>query len=221
MALFLGAVAATFGCVLQAGAANLGMLIAGRIIAGISIGILTSTIPMYCSEIAPAQHRGALAGLLQWMLSWGFLVAQWLGYGCTFVDSHFQCTYTDDVITLQTWLIHVTGRFPLAFQCVPALILTVGALFLKESPRWLVDKDRFDEAKASLQALHGNGENDSYLAHEFEEIKHAIELERAAKLTSWKSLLANPVARKKLLVGCGAQFFCQTSGLNVVAYYGM
>ncbi len=69
------------------------MLIAGRVIAGFSIGILTSTIPMYCSEIAPAKHRGALAGLLQWMLSWGFLVAQWLGYGCTFVDSDFQCKF--------------------------------------------------------------------------------------------------------------------------------
>jgi len=69
------------------------MLVAGRIIAGFSIGILTSTIPMYCAEIAPAEHRGALAGLLQWMLSWGFLVAQWLGYGCTFVDSSFQCLF--------------------------------------------------------------------------------------------------------------------------------
>ena len=105
-ALFIGAVVGTFGCVLQAGAAHLGMLIAGRIVAGFSIGILTSTIPMYCSEIAPAQHRGALAGLLQWMLSWGFLVAQWLGYGCTFADSHFQCTYSDDVIIYQPWLIY-------------------------------------------------------------------------------------------------------------------
>jgi hypothetical protein len=78
---------------MQGGAAALAMLIIGRIIAGFSIGLLTSPIPMYCSEIAPAKYRGALAGLLPWMLSWGFLAAQWLGYGSTFVDSSFQCTF--------------------------------------------------------------------------------------------------------------------------------
>lgn len=69
------------------------MLIVGRFITGVSVGMLTSTIPMYASELSEAKYRGVLAGLLQWMLSWGFLVAQWLGYGCAFASGDFACEY--------------------------------------------------------------------------------------------------------------------------------
>lgn len=88
---FVGAVIATLGCVLQASAVTMGMLIAGRAIAGFAVGQLTATIPMYCAEIASSTYRGAMSGLLQWMLSWGFFAAQWIGFGCTHHDSHFQC----------------------------------------------------------------------------------------------------------------------------------
>ncbi len=54
------------------------MLIVGRFIGGVAVGMLTSTIPMYASELSEARYRGTLSGLLQWMLSWGFLVAQWV-----------------------------------------------------------------------------------------------------------------------------------------------
>lgn len=86
-----GALIATIGCVLQAGAVNIAMMIVGRFIAGAGVGVLTSTIPMYAGELAESKHRGVLSGLLQWMLTWGFLVAQWVGYGCGFADSDFQC----------------------------------------------------------------------------------------------------------------------------------
>jgi MFS family permease len=69
------------------------MLIAGRFIAGVAIGVLTSTIPMYAGEIAEPKYRGALSGLLQWTLSWGIFVAQWLGYGCSFRSGPFQCKF--------------------------------------------------------------------------------------------------------------------------------
>ncbi|TGO66552.1 hypothetical protein BOTNAR_0059g00350 [Botryotinia narcissicola] len=56
----LGGAIFAFGCVLQAGAANVGMLIAGRAIAGIAVGILSALVPMYCSEIAEKLHIVAL-----------------------------------------------------------------------------------------------------------------------------------------------------------------
>ncbi len=94
----LGALIAAFGCALQAGAINMAMLIIGRFIAGIAVGILSSTVPMYAGEIAEAKHRGVLSGLLQWMLSWGFFVAQWLGYGCSFSDTDMQCKLTFNIL---------------------------------------------------------------------------------------------------------------------------
>jgi len=63
----LGSAVATVGCALQAGAANMAMLIVGRLIAGTAVGILTSTIPMYAGEMSQAKHRGLLSGLLQWV----------------------------------------------------------------------------------------------------------------------------------------------------------
>lgn len=89
--IFMGACISCFGCALQAGAVNIPMLIIGRFIGGVAVGQLTSTIPLYAAELSEAKYRGMLSGLLQWMLSWGFLVAQWLGYGCQFTGGAFSC----------------------------------------------------------------------------------------------------------------------------------
>lgn len=89
----MGSAISVIGCILQAAAINMAMLMVGRFIAGTAVGILTSTISMYASELAEASIRGVLAGLLQWMLSWGFLLAQWIGYGCSFNNTSFSCKY--------------------------------------------------------------------------------------------------------------------------------
>jgi len=112
----LGALIATIGCALQAGAVNMAMLIIGRFIAGVAVGILTSTIPMYASEIAEPKYRGALSGLLQWMLSWGFFVAQWLGYGCSFNKGPFQCKFIKHLVHSNLNFYLITDRaFPTCF----------------------------------------------------------------------------------------------------------
>jgi MFS family permease len=90
---FLGALISTVGCALQGGAVNLAMLAVGRAIAGVAVGILSGVIPMYCAEIATAEDRGKLSGLLQLMLSWGFFAAQWIGFGSFHAKSDLQCTY--------------------------------------------------------------------------------------------------------------------------------
>jgi MFS family permease len=100
---------------------NVGMLIAGRLIAGIAIGELSMIVPMYqvCpifrvtegaddqAEISPPHARGLLSGWTQLMISWGFFAANWVGYGCQYLTNTAQF------------------RVPLAIQIVPALILFV------------------------------------------------------------------------------------------------
>lgn len=92
--IFAGALVSLLGSALQMGSTSMPMLIAGRFIGGMAVGMLTSTIPMYASELSTPKWRGALSGLLQWFLSWGFLVAQWLGYGCAFVPGQFACEFS-------------------------------------------------------------------------------------------------------------------------------
>ncbi|KAJ5664653.1 hypothetical protein N7462_011466 [Penicillium macrosclerotiorum] len=204
LSVFAGACISCFGCALQAGSINMVMLIIGRFIAGVAVGMLTSVVPMYAGEMAEASTRGMMSGLLQWMLSWGYLIAQWLGYGCSFTNSPFQ------------W------RFPLAFQCIPGLILASGVWFLNESPRWLMEKDRHDEALETLKRLHGDGtaEKDQYIELEFQEIRDAIESERASTQINWTSIITKPSWRRRLILGCAVQAFGPLSGINVINYYG-
>ncbi|KAK8120031.1 general substrate transporter [Apiospora kogelbergensis] len=199
--IFVGALISILGSSLQAGAVNMTMLIIGRFIGGVAVGQLTSTIPMYASELSDAKHRGMLSGLLQLMLSWGFFVAQWLGYGCSFVTTQF------------SW------RFPLAFQNLPGLILVSGIFFLQESPRWLLEKDRSEEALQSLQKLR-SGLDEHVIELEFREIRDVILADRELGNVTWTSIVTKPTWRKRLLLGCGVQAFGPLSGINVINYYG-
>ncbi|KAK7955611.1 general substrate transporter [Apiospora aurea] len=199
--IFVGALVSVLGSSLQAGAVNMTMLIVGRFVGGVAVGQLTSTIPMYASELSEAKHRGMLSGLLQLMLSWGFFVAQWLGYGCSFVSTQL------------SW------RFPLAFQNIPGLVLISGIFFLQESPRWLLEKDRADDARRSLQRLR-RGLDQHLIDLEFREIRDVIVADRELGNVTWKSIVTKPTWRKRLLLGCGVQAFGPLSGINVINYYG-
>ena len=195
---FVGSVISVLGCALQGGAVNIPMIIAGRLIAGFSVGLLSAVVPMYCSELATAEDRGKLSGLLQFTLSWGFFVAQWLGYGCFQVNSPFQ------------W------RFPLSFQVIPGLILASGIWFLPESPRWLMERERYDEAKKVLEKQHGNGHNQDFLELEYREIRDTILAEKAVIKKPWKDMFTEPALRKRFFLGMGVQAFGQLSGINVM-----
>jgi Sugar (and other) transporter len=118
-------------------------------------------------------------------------------------------------------LIFSTGRFPLAFQVLPGLMLMAGVWFLQESPRWLMEKDRYEDARIALQKLHGNGSNEEYLELEYLEIRDAIVAEKTVAVASWSGLLQKPAWRRRLLLGCGIQAFTQLSGINVINYYGL
>lgn len=194
---FVGSLISVLGCALQAGAVNVAMVIAGRFIAGVAVGLLSAVVPMYCAELATSQDRGKLSGLLQFMLSWGFFIAQWLGYGCYQVNSPFQ------------W------RFPLAFQVLPGLLLAGGIWFLCESPRWLIEQDRMEEAHQVIVKMHANGSNQEFLELEFREIRDTIVAEKTLAVRSWRKILTKKSWRRRLFLGMGVQAFGQLSGINV------
>jgi len=90
-------------------------------------------------------------------------------------------------------------------------------MFLPESPRWLVEKDRYDEAQKVLNLLHLNKErsNTEYIRLEFVEIRDAVEMDKREAVRSWRGLLAVPSWRYRLLLGCALQAMTQFSGINV------
>lgn len=94
------------------------MLIAGRVVAGLAVGVLLSIVPVYNAELAVPQYRGIIVGLFAVMASFGVLCSNWIGYGCQFASGNAQ------------W------RIPLGCQIPTAVILCIGAFILPESPRW-------------------------------------------------------------------------------------
>lgn len=106
------------GTTLQTAAQDVGMLIAGRVIAGLAVGVLLSIVPVYNAELAVPQYRGIIVGLFAVMASFGVLCSNWIGYGCQFATGNAQ------------W------RIPLGCQIPTAVVLCIGAIFLPESPRW-------------------------------------------------------------------------------------
>ncbi|KAL5357663.1 putative high-affinity hexose transporter [Aspergillus floccosus] len=202
--MFIGGILAMLGGALQAGAATIAMLIAGRVIAGLAVGLMSSTIPVYCSEVSPPRIRGFLASMQQWMIGLGIVVAQWVGYGCSLHTGAF------------TW------RFPLALQVVPALILSSGVLFLPESPRWLIEQGRPDEGRHVLARLHLNRthSNTALIDAEFAQITASVADERRCAVRSWHQLLfTRPSWRRRVLLACGIQAFTQCSGTNILQNY--
>ncbi|KAF2175993.1 general substrate transporter [Zopfia rhizophila CBS 207.26] len=200
--IFIAAIIALIAGIIQAAAVNVGMLIAGRIIGGLAVGMMNMTIPIYNSEMAPPGKRGMISGLHAQFVGFGFATANWVGFGCSYASSDFQ------------W------RFLLAFQCVPALIILGGIFFLPYSPRWLLEKDRDEEAYAVLKRLHGNvGNDDSFLRAEFAQMRDQLRFEKSVTKISWHEIFTKPSNRKRLVLAVLVQVFTQLSGINVINYY--
>lgn len=95
----------------------------------------------------------------------------------------------------------------------------IGIWFLQESPRFLVEKDRLDEAMAVLRKLR-SGEDEKLIELEFREIRDVIAADRANLNITWTTIFTKASWRRRLLLGGGVQAFCQLSGINVINYFG-
>ncbi|KAH8903102.1 general substrate transporter [Coniochaeta sp. PMI_546] len=114
-AMMVGAACGVIGAALQAGAVHTAMLIVGRLIIGLGVGILTMVVPIYQAEIAPPNARAFIMSIESIMTAFGYVIANWVGYGSSFSKTSFQ------------W------RFPLSMQVVFALIILLATPFLPAS----------------------------------------------------------------------------------------
>lgn len=179
-------------------APNKEVLLVGRITVGLGIGIASMTVPVYIAEVSPPLHRGQLVTINTLFITGGQFVA-------SVVDGAF--SYVSD-----GW------RYMLGLSVVPALLQFVGFLFLPESPRWLLQKDRGLEALRVLQRIRG----DQDVEEEHQTIRTSVEEERRQTGEGGVVLfrmVSHAATRRALIVGCGLQMFQQLSGINTVMYY--
>ncbi len=179
------------GAILCAAAQSAQMLVAGRIIVGIGIGLSSSTVPVYISEVAPADARGWQVSLFQLAITVGILLAYLVDYAFAQV---------------QGW------RWMFGLAVVPAAIFGSGMIFLPESPRWLLRRGRRETAQAMLARIRGTPDIDEELL----EIERSLaQAEESGRLSD---LLA-PSLRSSLVIGIGLAIFQQITGINTVIYY--
>ncbi len=188
---FITAIIFTLGSIATGLAPSVEILIAGRIVIGIAVGIASFTVPLYISEISPSKSRGALVSLNQLAITIGILVSFLCGYA--FASSEYG------------WRLMFLAGF------IPSLILAVGMFFLPETPRWLMTKGREEEARKIIERIDPNGNAEEEIRH----IKEAMERESGG---NWKDLFMKRL-RQPLIIGIGIFFFQQFSGINAIFYY--
>ena len=173
---------------------NVEVFILARFIGGVGIGVSTVVAPMYIAEIAPPAHRGRLAGMFQFNIVFGIVVA--------FLSNALLAGIGDDA-----W------RWMLGVAAFPSIAYTLMCLALPESPRWLLTRkgDRADGLR--VLALIEPGASPSQLQQHADEIVAASSRQTTAK-GFWSVRLRVPIMLAFLVA-----FFNQLSGINAILYF--
>ena len=176
------------------------MLIGGRPINGICVGITSSQVPVYLAEIAKKEKRGSIIVIQQLAIEWGIFIMFFVSYGCSFIAG--------------------PASFPTAWgiHFIPALILMLGIPVLPRSPRWLAKVGRTKQAIDVLARIQAHGDiNDPLVVAKWEEITTVLQAEREA-LQGWRKFNKNGMWRRTF-AGNSVQAWQQLSGANVMTYY--
>lgn len=111
-------------------------------------------------------------------------------------------------------------RLPSILQAIPSVLQLAFAFTVPESPRWLISKDRSEEALAILIKFHAEGDESAELPHaEFAEIRAALEIENASRKRGYLELFQSPGMRRRTLIGAMLGMFTQFSGNALISQY--
>lgn len=195
MSMLCGGITFLVGSALNGAATNLAMLIIGRLLLGVGVGFANQAVPLYLSEMAPAQLRGALNIGFQLATTIGILAANLVNYGTNQIKGGYG------------W------RISLALAAVPALVMTVGALVLPDTPNSLIDRGHREKAKVMLQRVRGTSDVDE----EFQDLIEASETAAQVK-NPWSNIMEKKY-RPQLVIAIAIPMFQQLTGINVIMFY--
>ncbi|WP_309125221.1 sugar porter family MFS transporter [Kocuria sp.] len=176
------------------------ILVVGRVFLGLAVGGASAVVPVFLAEMAPYEIRGSIAGRNE--------VAIVIGQLSAFVINAIIGNVFSG--TPGVW------RVMFAICALPAVALFIGMLRMPESPRWLVEKGRHDEALEVLKTIRSE---DRAIA-ELGEVEHITEEERAAQQIGLRAILTNKHLVRIMLVGIGLGIVQQFTGINSIMYYG-
>ncbi|KAM0337995.1 hypothetical protein ACHAPU_011472 [Fusarium lateritium] len=186
---------------------HLSYIYAGRVLTGLAVGASSMIIPVYISESGPPAIRGRLIGIFEIFLQFSHIIGFWVNYG---VNIHISPTSDAQ------W------HIPFGLQLTPGTLLVICMFFQPESPRWLLNAGRTDQARKVLHRLRQLPVDHPYLDWEIDTVLHQIEEEKA--MGADKGFLAKlreavgPTNRRRLLLGIALMFIQKMSGINALNY---
>merc|ERR1712144_128591 len=193
------------------GGSALGVIVGGRVIAGIGVGFESAIVILYMSEICPKKVRGALVAGYQFCITIGLLLAACVVYACE--NKSGPESY----------------RIPIGIQFAWALILAGGLMTLPDSPRYFVKRGRLEQATIALSKLRGQPRDSEYVQVELSEIIANEEYERsvipsAGFFDSWANCFKGSLFKqssniRRTILGTSLQMMQQWTGVNFIFYY--
>ncbi|KAF9578730.1 myo-inositol transporter [Lunasporangiospora selenospora] len=193
----LASVIFVVGAALMTFAHHYWLLLLGRVVVGVGVGLAALVVPLYIGELAPSAYRGRLVTMNVLLITGGQLVAYLVSSALTDVTNGW--------------------RWMMAISALPALLQLVTLPFLPESPRFLVKKGDVEGAAAVLRRCMGLSadEDNAFIAKEVDSIRESLELSHK---TRYRDLLRKDL-RRPLIIACGMQAWQQLSGFNTAMYY--
>jgi sugar porter (SP) family MFS transporter len=202
--IFIGSALLVIGAILQCAAQNYGMFLASRMIIGFGGLIAVEASPLLVTELAYPTHRSVLVGYYNNLWYLGALLAAWVTYGTYFMGPD------------ASW----AWRIPSLLQGLFPLVQVIFVYLLPESPRYLVQRDRYDEARKVLTKYHAGGDESSALVDfEMKEIILHIQAAKGASGTGYREFLSTKCNLHRLFIIITVPCMMQLSGNGLIAYY--
>ncbi|PHT56068.1 putative polyol transporter 4 [Capsicum baccatum] len=190
------------GALIMSLAPDFKVLMIGRVLAGIGIGFGIMIAPVYIAEISPAVARGSFTSFPEIFINLGIL----LGYVSNYVFSGLSP--------------HINWRIMLGVGILPSVFIGIALFVIPESPRWLVMKNRIDEAKLVLLKTNEDANEVEERLAEIQQAAGHVNAEKYEEKAVWRELLnPSPGVRRMLITGCGIQCFQQVTGIDATVYY--
>ncbi|KAJ5668914.1 Major facilitator superfamily domain general substrate transporter [Penicillium macrosclerotiorum] len=187
----------TIGTVIQTASVNIGMFLAGRVLAGYAVGGMVATVPIYLSEISDPRFRGLIGGISGCGISFGTMASNWVGFACSYAPYG-----------------PVQWRLPLGIQIPWGVVMFVGlATFMPNSPRQLIRSGKIEEAQSEFARIR-RGLHSLEVQEEFALMQAQIEYEMEREITSYKEIFR--LFRHRVLVSIAVQTMTSLTGVNVI-----
>ncbi|KAI8946762.1 high-affinity glucose transporter [Xylaria longipes] len=189
------------GCMFATFSDKAPMLIVGRFINGISMGMCSALLPDYISDMTPPSLRGRLVCMHRWAITWGAAMMFFVCYGCSFINHE------------------AAFRVPWGLQLIPTILLLLALHVLPENPRWLAEVDRWQEVREVLTLIHGKGDFRARIVkREINALIEAVRLGNENADVSWSELI-EPNMMNRTHIGLFTQIWSQLTGMSVMMFY--